>query len=46
MRKKALVDHSRPRRVKELELAIAVAKTEEKASKAAWDLECNKGKAA
>jgi HlyD family secretion protein len=44
MRKKALVDHSRPRRVKELELAIAVANTEEKASKAAWDLELKKEK--
>jgi HlyD family secretion protein len=43
-RKMGLVDYSKPRRMRELELAIAVAKTEEKASKARWDLESNKEK--
>jgi HlyD family secretion protein len=43
-RKMRLVDYSKPRRMKELELAIAVAKTEERASKARWDLELNKEK--
>ncbi len=43
-RKAGLLDYSRPKRVKELELALAEARMEETASKARWELEINKEK--
>jgi HlyD family secretion protein len=44
IRKKVLLEVSRPKRVRELELAVAMARTEELTSKGRWDSEANKEK--